>query len=91
MPSKAIGYNGARKAEDILAFAKRHYRNMGPPVKVDRVEDLQKRCSGPLCLLFFLPEESVETDVATISKVMEKNSTTPFEFCYTLGLFGIIH
>ncbi|ORM39560.1 Protein disulfide isomerase-like 2-3 [Babesia sp. Xinjiang] len=85
VPAKAIEYRGPRKAEDILAFAKRHYRNMGPPVHVDSVYDLKQKCSGPLCLLFFLPEESVEMHVDTISKVMEKNSSLPFQFCYTIG------
>ncbi|GIX62982.1 disulfide isomerase-related protein [Babesia caballi] len=84
-PSKAIPYNGARKAEDILAFAKRHYRNLGPPAKVDAVIDLKQRCSGPLCLLFFLPEAEVNAHLETISKVMEKNSSLPFQFCYTLA------
>ncbi|GFE54091.1 disulfide isomerase [Babesia ovis] len=84
-PSKAIRYNGARKAEEILAFAKTHYRNMGPPVKVDSVSDLKQKCSGPLCLLFFLPQDSVDQHISTISQVMEKNSSLPFEFCYTLA------
>ncbi|CDR94353.1 protein disulfide isomerase related protein, putative [Babesia bigemina] len=84
-PSKAIPYNGARKAEDILAFAKRHYRNMGPPVHVNSFDDLKQRCSGPLCLLFFLPEEGLQGNIDIISKVMENNSTLPFQFCYTLA------
>ncbi|GBE60481.1 disulfide isomerase-related protein [Babesia ovata] len=87
-PSKAIAYNGARKAEDILAFAKRHYRNMGPPVHVNTFDDLKQRCSGPLCLLFFLPEEGLQANMDIISKVMEKNSTLPFQFCYILVAAG---
>nr|BAN65454.1 protein disulfide isomerase related protein [Babesia bovis] len=82
-PTTAIRYKGPRKAEDILQFAKSYYRNMGPPVKVDSVSDLKQRCSRPLCLLFFIPETSMDEHLSTISLVMEKHSSLPFEFCYT--------
>ncbi|KAK1443554.1 protein disulfide-isomerase A6 like protein [Babesia gibsoni] len=84
-PQTAILYNSTRKAEDMLEFARRHYKNIGPPVNVGTVTDLEKRCSGPLCLLFFLPDDSVESHIETISKSMEKNSTVPFQFCYALA------
>ncbi|UKK00648.2 protein disulfide isomerase [Theileria orientalis] len=82
-PKTSVNYQGPRRAKDILDFAKSKDRNLVPPAHAHSVSVLKEKCSGPLCLLFFLPEDSKEDHLETVDK-LSRRSTAPFAYAYTL-------
>ncbi|KAK2196790.1 bifunctional Thioredoxin [Babesia duncani] len=84
--SNAITYQGPRNANDILEFAKTHFHNIGPPLFVESTQDLEKYCSGPLCILAFLPQnDHLNQNLEIMTSAIKDNSRLPFKFCYTLA------
>nr|PVC54829.1 protein disulfide isomerase [Theileria orientalis] len=82
-PKTAVNYQGPRRAKDILDFAKSRDRNLVPPAHADSLSVLKDKCSGPLCLLFFIPKASKEEHLETVDK-LSRRSTTPFNYTYAL-------